>query len=260
VIHQDSSQRHLPNPAGGSSEVARPPRPGDSSSAFEEPDQDVLATFPLGLDRASLEVSVGENLPHWTCRSAVYHVTFRLADSLPIAVRDAWLREREVIVAKAGELGNGLSEDEEKRLDYLYSEKVGKALDAGHGACWLARQEVASTVANALAHFEGERHTLHAWCIMPSHVHVIVQPLAEHGLSAIIHSWKSFTAHAANRILRRHGDFWQHDAYNHIIRSAKEYCFQLRYVWGNPEQAGLRNWPWREVAAAPPPGPERTDL
>src|SRR4030067_3107786 len=97
---------------------------------------------------------------------------------------------------------------------------------------------------------------------MPNHVHVIVEVARDKvastsrsgitpkktdrdGLSTIIHSWKSFTAHEANKRLNRKGDFWQHDAYNHIIRSEKEYRFQLNYVWENPDKAGLDRWQWR---------------
>ena len=46
----------------------------------------------------------------------------------------------------------------------------------------------------------------------------------------------------ANKILNRRGDFWQHDYYNHIIRSHQSYLYQIRYIWDNPENAGFKNW------------------
>lgn len=230
--------------------VARPSRSGLPDVASGEPEPETQHALQVGLDPSSLRIQVGENLPHWTCDSAIYHVSFRLADALPATIRDGWLRERKAIVAVAMQLGRELSEDEEKRLDYLYSERVAKALDAGHGTCCLARHDVAPLIAQALCHFAGDRYLLHAWCIMPNHVHAIVQPSAGHELSAIVHSWKSFTAHTVNRILGRSGALWQHDAYNRIIRSAKEYRFQLRYVWENPDKAGLADWPWRGCVEA----------
>ena len=105
--------------------------------------------------------------------------------------------------------------------------------------------EIAMLVANSLNHFDSIRYRLHAWCIMPNHVHVIVQPLPNYDLSTIIHSWKSFTAHKANKILGIDSAFWQKDAYNRIIRSRKEYNFHIQYTWNNPEKAGLQNWQWR---------------
>jgi len=167
---------------GESSAVARPSRSGGSGAASQEPDRDglatppaqeperdALATPPVGLDTRSLQVRAGENFPHWTCDSGIYHVCFRLADSIPATVREGWLREREAIVVTARQCGRELSAEEEKRLTYLYSEKIGKALDAGHGACWLAKPKVAATVSEALRHFDGDRYGLCAWCIMPNH-------------------------------------------------------------------------------------------
>lgn len=79
---------------------------------------------------------------------------------------------------------------------------------------------------------------------MPNHVHIIVEAMPDNDLSKIIHLWKSYTARKANEILGLTGAFWQRDAYNHIIRSKKEYYFQIQYTWENPKKAGLRNWQW----------------
>ncbi len=82
---------------------------------------------------------------------------------------------------------------------------------------------------------------------MPNHVHVVFQPLAGHGLADILHSWKSFTAKKANRLLGRLGEFWQREYYDHLIRDGEEFQRIVRYVGENPRRAGLRNWPWVEV-------------
>ncbi|MEI6425433.1 MAG: transposase, partial [Lentisphaerota bacterium] len=247
--------------SGDDQEVARPSRSGQSkperdalATTTGEPERDALATTTeatIGLDSYSLNITEGENLPHWTCDKAIYHVCFRLADSVPQSVCDQWRREREAIVENARQMNRPLSEDEEDRIRYLHSERIEKFLDTGHGSCFMARPEIAELVADALRHFDGERYRLHAWCIMPNHVHVIVEPVTGHELSAIIHSWKSFTAHAANKALGRSGDYWQSDAYNHIIRSMKEYAFQISYAWENPEKAGLKNWKWRWKISRP---------
>ena len=205
----------------------------------------------LGLDEQTLAITEGENLPHWTCNNAIYHLSFRLADSVPQSKREEWLRERESIVENAKRMNRSLTEQEEKRVQFLYSERIEKYLDDGHGECCLAKPEIAAIVENALKHFDGERYRLHAWAIMPNHVHVVVEPVAGHELSKIIHSWKSFAAHEANKTLGRTGDFWQHDAYNHIIRNEKEYGFQVDYVYENPAKAGLRAWQWRWKISEP---------
>jgi REP element-mobilizing transposase RayT len=192
----------------------------------------------------SLEIRQGAHLPHWTCDEAIYHVVFRLDDSLPKSVVDSWRRERENIIATANQMGRALSEDEERRLAYLFSEKVERFLDESHGECLLKKPPVAEIVAKTLQFFEGERYTLHAWCVMPTHVHIVVEPAHDHQLQKIVHSWKSFTSHRINEMLERKGKLWRHEAYDHIIRSEKEYRFQLSYVLYNPAKAGLKNWPW----------------
>ncbi len=186
----------------------------------------------------------GAFLPHWTRDGETYAVTFRLGDSLPSAVLESWLAERHDIVLTACHLGRPLSEDEEKRLQHLHSERVETYLDAGHGACWLRQPSITQLVADALRHFEGQRYLLHAWCVMPNHVHVIVAPLPGHTLSSVLHSWKSFTAKAANRQLGRTGEFWQEEYYDHLIRNAEDYAHALRYLTENPVKAGLAPWPW----------------
>lgn len=179
------------------------------------------------LDIHSLTISIGENLPHWQCVDAIYHISFRLADSVPQSVLERWLREREFLIENEKELGNVFSEENERKAQHLFSEKIEKYLDMGYGKCYLSKVEIAKLIANSLTHFDNVRYRLHAWCIMPNHVHVIVEALPDHDLSKIIHSWKSYTAHKANEILGLKGPFWQRDAYNHIIRSKKEYYFKF---------------------------------
>lgn len=187
----------------------------------------------------------GANLPHWTRPTCSYAVTFRLADALPRHVLDSWIRERNDIITTAEHLGRELSDYEKRRLHELHSERVETFLDAGHGACVLREHAVAKIVADALHHFDGKRYDLHAWCIMPNHVHVVLATHKEHPLSGILHSWKSYTALIANRHLGRSGEFWQVEYYDHLIRDAEDFSHSIAYVLNNPSKAGLKNWPWR---------------
>ncbi len=204
-----------------------------------------VSTGHHGLEgRATLKTRRGAYLPHWTREGAIYAVTFRLADSLPSAVIETWKRERDEIVLRAKEQGRELSVAESKRLQELFSARVEKHLDAGIGQCWMNRPNVAELVQNALKHFNGERYRLIAWCVMPNHVHVVVQPLPSFALESILHSWKSYTANQVNRMLHRSGAFWQAEYYDHLIRDDADFEHAVEYVLGNPRAAGLSNWPW----------------
>jgi len=191
-----------------------------------------------------IKIRQGAYLPHWTRDGATYAVTFRLADSLPQSVLQAWLAERDNIILTAKQLGRPLSAYELERLDFLHSEKIETYLDSGAGECLLCQDNIAQIVRDAFLHFDGERYTIHAWCVMPNHAHVVVQPHSGHDLGAIMHSWKSFTAHAANRALNRSGNFWQAESYDHLIRDEFEYSHAINYVLNNPVKAGLKNWKW----------------
>ena len=195
-------------------------------------------------DDPQLTIRQGAYLPHWTKDLSVYSVTFRLGDSLPKSVIESWHSEFNRLLGALKRSKRSLSESEEKRLHYLFSEKVDKYMDAGHGACWLKQNNIAATVVNALQHFDGSRYRLFAWCVMPNHVHVVVQPFVDYELSDILHSWKSYTANMANKALGRTGDFWQPEYYDHLIRDESDLAHSIEYVLNNPEKAGLTGWKW----------------
>lgn len=209
-----------------------------------QPRQITQVVAQLGQDHLTIKKRQGAYLPHWERTGATYSVAFRLADSLPRAGLEQFLFEREDIVKTARQMNRPLSAQEQKRLALLYSEKVESYLDAGHGACWLRQDKVAKMVADALGHFDGERYRLAVWCIMPNHVHVVVEPIGGHKLSDILHSWKSFTAKTANKMLHRTGEFWQAESYDHLIRNQVDFNHAVEYVLCNPAKAGLSDWKW----------------
>ncbi len=116
------------------------------------------------------------------------------------------------------------------------------------GACDLARPEIAMLVQQALRHFDADRYLLAAWCVMPNHTHAVFTPLPGHLPDDILHSWKSYTAHKANKLLGRKGTFWERESFDHLIRSIEEFEHFIRYVEDNPVAAGLcqlpSQWPY----------------
>ena len=186
----------------------------------------------------------GANLPHWTREGATYSVTFRLSDSLPADVVHRWVLERDVIVRRAAAAARPLSVVELRRLDELHSERVEGFLDAGSGECYMRQPRIASIVEDAMRHFDRHRYDLLAWCVMPNHVHAVLRPRSGFGLSSILHSWKSFSASEANKVLGRSGTFWQPESYDHLIRDSDDFGHAVRYVLDNPAKAGLSGWRW----------------
>jgi REP element-mobilizing transposase RayT len=183
-------------------------------------------------------------LPHWEVENAIYFVTFRLADSLPSQALQKIDFQRKDIVATSSHMSRPLTAIESMRLKQLQVRRIEKALDLAAGECFLKTPQIAQVVVDALRKFDGSRYRLFAWSVMPNHVHVLFQALGDMFLEDILHSWKSYSAKSANRILGRSGEFWQREYYDRLIRNQEEFNRALRYVAENPEKAGLKDWPW----------------
>ena len=163
-------------------------------------------------------------LPHFDSAETIQFVTFRLFDSLPRAVAEMLAKQPDNLA------------------------KTDENLDGGLGACWLKDPTIAALVEDAMLHFDGDRYRLLAWCIMPNHVHVVVEPIEGTGLGAIVQAWKSFTAHRANSVLDRSGPFWHKDYFDRFIRDEGHLARTIDYVESNPVKAGLastaNSWSW----------------
>ena len=180
-----------------------------------------------------VNVTKGARVDHWDLPNCVYHVCFRLADSVPQDVLNSWRGEREVLLARRR--GEGLpidSEDFEHAL-WVLSDRAAAFLDSGYGECLLAKKDAGDVVLTTIQHDHGRKYVIHAIGIMPNHVHVLVQPLVDCPLMKIVDQWKRITAHRINKLLGRSGQVWREDHYNRIVRDREEYRNQLNYVMGN---------------------------
>ena len=193
---------------------------------------------------AEIEVKKGANLPHATRSGGVYAVTFRLADSLPQAAIDRMLDEREA-VKRQWLLTQSSANSRVGELANVMANATDKYLDEGLGECVLRDPAAAKIVADALAHFDGDRYSLIAWCVMPNHVHLVLQPLEGCELSKVLHGLKSWTAHEINRVLGRSGELWQAESYDHLVRDADDLRHQTEYAFENAQRVGWENWQWR---------------
>ena len=189
-----------------------------------------------------------DHLPHLKKEGGSYFVTFRLAGTLPANVLQQLKQEREQILQHALAAKRPLTWQEQEELFRWYSARVDAYLDAGHGDCFLRKPEIGKLVADALKFFDGQRYELRAWVVMPDHVHVVVWPRPPETLSGVLHSWKSFTAKEANKVLGRAGEFWQGESYDHLIRDEDDHARCVAYTINNPLSARLcatsEEWQW----------------
>ncbi len=194
------------------------------------------------------------HLPHFQPPGATLFVTFRLADSLPVAVVRQLAHEAEV----CRQAIQALTDDKEREAA-LYAEhrrqfgRFEALLDHPQwGQAWLRDPRVADCLATILHEADGRLYTLDAYCIMPNHVHLVMTPLpcadGYQPLPRILHHIKGASASEANLLLERKGTFWQSESYDHVVRTPEELRRIVAYVLLNPVKAGLvarwQDWPW----------------
>lgn len=187
----------------------------------------------------------------------IQSLNFRLGDAMPQEVLDCWKNDLSLMppagsagVSPVGGIGSrrdASAPDEQKRQIEL-RRRVEEYLDAGHGACWLRRTDVAALVEGALRHFDGERYRLLAWCVMPNHVHALIETCEGFPLADVLHSWKSFTSRKASNPVGRRGEFWQREYLDRYVRNAEHYQAVVAYIEENPVKARLAKvkteWQW----------------
>lgn len=184
--------------------------------------------------------------PHWRKAGVCYLVTFRLTDSLPVEVviemkhqAKTWQQR---LAAAAAEHEGHLPEEIRREWELFQSRqlrKLDQILDKGRGECVLREEPEREIVTQALHYFEGRRLLLHAYVVMPNHVHVLAQPLPGHPLEKLCGSWKRHTNRLIQSMLHRRGSLWQAENFDRIIRDPQHFTQTVRYIAKNPLRAGL---------------------
>lgn len=117
----------------------------------------------------------------------------------------------------------------------------------------LSKSENRSVLINALQFWEGKKLKNHAFCIMPNHVHWVVELLETDTegnpvyLEDILYSVKRFSATQINKNENRRGALWQKESFETTIRDEKHLYYAVEYTLNNPVNAGFvkrwNDWP-----------------
>lgn len=198
----------------------------------------------LNYDLGGVKVRKRSRLPHWHAEHAIYFVTWRLFDALPAEVLARLRAERDAGREHISRMRGNVTIPEQRMLDAALTEACEQFLDQHAGECLLRNRRAAQVVADSLMYFDGIRYLLYAWCVMPNHVHVVFSCLDGFDTSSILHSLKGFTSREINKIFGRSGTLWQAESFDRCIRDSRELERTIDYVLGNPEAAGMQNWPF----------------
>jgi RecG-like helicase/REP element-mobilizing transposase RayT len=116
-----------------------------------------------------------------------------------------------------------------------------------------SRDLVMKAILHARTRFE-----LYAACVMPDHVHLLIEPAMKDqdkdgaaiffSLTEILHSLKSFTAHEINRMQGTKGPVWEKEFFDRLIRSEQDLHEKFHYIVRNPWETNLvkenEEYPW----------------
>ncbi len=217
------------------------------------------------------EIVTRRYLPHWYKAGCAHFITYRLVDSIPTELLREWKAEREEAIRLTRNLPVNLQAERRLNAHRQFFKQYDEFLDKRCQTRWLADARVATAIRENLYHHNESKYELLAYCVMPNHVHVLLQPF--HGeskeahvghpaglqegvslsetiisderidskspLAAIMHSLKSYTANKANEALGGMGAFWQGESYDHWVRDFEELERIVNYIKMNPVRAGL---------------------
>ncbi|HKK81400.1 MAG TPA: transposase [Prolixibacteraceae bacterium] len=177
------------------------------------------------------------NLPHIVPIEGMFHVVFRVKNSIPAHLLDKFKSDYEE--QKLNITANSKEEHLQilNRLNNDYFEKFEDELHRSPIKP-LADYKNAEIIQNAILYFQNKRYTVLAYSIMPNHVHLLLSNLKKH-LSDILKPLKGFSAWEINKQAGRKGTFWQDESYDHIIRSRDEMANTVDYILNNPVKSGL---------------------
>ena len=169
-------------------------------------------------------------LPHYYAIGEPLFVTFRLHGSLPTGR-----------VFASGRLSSGKAF---ACLDRLLDEQRA-------GPAYLRMPAIAEVVADAIGQGTASDYLLHAWVVMPNHVHFLITPQVE--VPALLRRLKGISARESNKLLGQTGrPFWQDESYDRLVRNANEFKRIESYILQNPVRAGLarsaEEYPWSSIS------------
>ncbi len=196
----------------------------------------------------------GIQLPLYHPGPTTCFATLRLVGSLPAHVLRELLENRQAcrqILARIAEAPRIDAVCAEEELTCL-KEFDRHLMKHRTGPEWLTQAPVAAMISDVLRRRDGVEYDLLMYCIMPNHVHCVIdtgrfhreEQYATKALSAL----KRHSAHGANAILQRTGPFWEHDHLAYLVRTSEAFSRILWDVLSDPVRSNLcsawHEWPW----------------
>jgi putative transposase len=193
-------------------------------------------------------------LPHFDHIGLFFFITFRLFNSIPVHLARQLRAERDREQQKARTYPTQEQQQAAKiKAQNNYFRKIEAHLDhPTFGDRFLDTPSCTNIIAQVLQEYHNEYYYLHAFCIMPNHVHVLIDTAQQipinkanfdidqyQYLYQIMRRIKGKSGLYINRERKTNGSVWLPESYDRYIRGQKHYNYTLNYIIQNPVKAGL---------------------
>ncbi len=95
----------------------------------------------------------------------------------------------------------------------------------------------AQLMVSVLKHYDGTGYNLHAYVVMPDHLHLLLSPVDT--IERSMQLLKGGFSFRAKRELEWHGEVWQQGFTDHRVRDAEDWQRHLEYLRQNPVEGKL---------------------
>ncbi len=209
-------------------------------------------------------ITYRRNLPHILPKGGIFFITFRLAGTLPATVLNKLIEERNMYIKNA-------DKDKSKKKKYKADKRFFSGYDKWLDSCqtgpvWFKNSIIAKIVYDIILKFDKNKYRLLCFCVMPNHAHLLIDlnkydhknsctntgTTASYPVTDILRRIKGASARMCNIALKRDGQFWHHESYDHYVRNITELHRIIKYILYNPVKAGLvdkwRDWDYCYIA------------
>ncbi|MEF3693853.1 MAG: hypothetical protein V3576_00725 [Candidatus Cloacimonadota bacterium] len=193
------------------------------------------------------------SLPHMFNSEKPVFITYRLKFSVPQPVLEELERRKQNFLQQAPQSSITEKQNYLRTKNTRYFAWFDDLIANCQGSPQiLARDDVSAILSSAFHYHDGIRYKLICYCIMPSHVHVLISPMKQEdgeifSLQHIIYTWKRFTAIRINQLLQSTGSLWMKESYDRVVRDDIEMGHVIEYILLNPVKAKLvkdwEDWP-----------------
>ena len=91
-----------------------------------------------------------------------------------------------------------------------------------------------------LYHYRHEsRYALHAFVLMPDHVHLLLTPAQDVTIEHAVQLIKGGYSHALGTLIGRKSEIWQRGFTDHRIRDSRDFAHHRNYIHQNPAAAKI---------------------